>query len=138
MCNARRWSHQCWKSCVSASNIVALRFGDHGTKEILGGIDSKVTRFQILRNNYQQHVTICNRVCKRTQHVKPNNVGSCWPTMLRPFPWGFTNQSSLTSTGDISSILPIRSVKNSVMSFCSPVFSGCLSIVYVRQNVFGL
>ena len=23
--------------------------------------------------------------CKRTQHVCPNNVACCWPTMLRPF-----------------------------------------------------
>ena len=98
----------------------------------------KFDRFQTLRNNSQQHVTACKRVCRWTQHVTSNNVGSCWPTMLRPLVWDFTKHSSLTSTGDISSILPIRSVKNSVMSFCSPVFSGCLSIVYVRQNVFGL
>ena len=42
-------------------------------------------QFQSLRNNTQQHPTICNRVCKRTQHVTSNNVGSCWSTMLRPF-----------------------------------------------------
>ena len=24
-------------------------------------------------------------MCKRTQHVTSNNVGSCWSTMLRPF-----------------------------------------------------
>ena len=33
-------------------------------------------RFQILRNNSQQHATSCNRVCKRTQHVTSNNVAS--------------------------------------------------------------
>ena len=49
----------------------------------------KLDRFQILRNNTQQHPTICNRVCKRTQHVTANIVGSCWPTMLRPFALGF-------------------------------------------------
>ena len=38
-----------------------------------------------LRNNTQQHPTTCNRVCKRTQHVTSNSVGSCWSTMLRPF-----------------------------------------------------
>ena len=32
-----------------------------------------------------QDPTTCNGVCKRTQHVTSNNVGSCWPTMLRPF-----------------------------------------------------
>ena len=46
-------------------------------------------RFQTLRNNTQQHPTTCNRVCKRTQHVTSNNVGSCWRTMLRPFARGF-------------------------------------------------
>ena len=39
-------------------------------------------------NNSQQHGTTCNKVCKRTQHVASNNVGSCWPTMLRRFAWG--------------------------------------------------
>ena len=34
--------------------------------------------FQTLRNNAQQHPTTCNIVCKRTQHVTSNNVGSCW------------------------------------------------------------
>ena len=41
--------------------------------------------FQTLRNNTQQHPTTCSRVCKRTQHVTSNNVGSCWSTMFRPF-----------------------------------------------------
>ena len=107
-------------------------------KNCLEELCQRFDQFQVLRNNSQQHATACKRVCRWTQHVTSNNAGSCWPTMLRPFAWGFTKHSSLTSTGDISSILPIRSVKNSVMSFCSPVFSGCLSIVYVRQNVFGL
>ena len=37
----------------------------------------------------RQHAT--DRVCKRTQHVTSNNVGSsarCWPTILRPFARG--------------------------------------------------
>ena len=36
VCNERAWPQQCWQSCASASNIVALRFGDHLTKEMLG------------------------------------------------------------------------------------------------------
>ena len=48
----------------------------------------KFDRFQTSRNNTQQHPTTCNRVCKRTQHVTSNNVGSCWPTMLPPFARG--------------------------------------------------
>jgi len=42
----------------------------------------KFDRFQTLCNNTQQHPATCNRVCKRTQHVTSNNVGSCWLTML--------------------------------------------------------
>ena len=44
-----------------------------------------------LHNNSQQHATTCNTVCKRTQHVTSNNVGSCWPTItiLRSFARGF-------------------------------------------------
>ena len=34
--NARAWLQQCWKSCENGSNIVALRLGDHRTKEMLG------------------------------------------------------------------------------------------------------
>ena len=48
----------------------------------------KFDRFQTLRNNTQQHPTTGNRVCKRTQHVTSNNVGSCWPTVLRQFARG--------------------------------------------------
>ena len=81
-------AQQCWKSCANGSNIV-LRFGDHGIKEMLGLLAEKFDRFQTLCNNTQQHPTTCNRVCKRTQHVSSNNVGSCWPTMLRPFARGF-------------------------------------------------
>ena len=42
MCNARAWPQQCWKSCKNGSNIVGLRFGDHGTKEMLGVVGSNV------------------------------------------------------------------------------------------------
>ena len=89
MRNERAWPQQCWKSCANGSNIVALRFSDHGTKEMLG-VAEKFDRFQTLRNNTQQHPTTCNRVCKRTQHITSNNAGNCWPTMFRPFARGFT------------------------------------------------
>ena len=41
-------------------------------------------------NFAQQHSRTCNRVCKRTQHVTSNNVGSCSSTILRPFARGVT------------------------------------------------
>ena len=47
----------------------------------------KFERFQTLRNNTQQHPTICNRLCKRTQHVTSHNVGSCWPTSASVCTW---------------------------------------------------
>ena len=45
-----------------------------------------------LSNFAQQHPTACNRVCKQTQLVTSNNVGSCWPTMLRLFARGLNVQ----------------------------------------------
>ena len=39
-------------------------------------------------NGFKLYATSANIVvvpCKRTQHVGPNNVACCWPTMLRLF-----------------------------------------------------
>ena len=44
---------------------------------------------QTSSNKSQQHATTHNMVCKRSQHVGPNNVASCWPTMLRAFARAF-------------------------------------------------
>ena len=35
MCNASAWVQQCWKCFAYESSIVALRFGDHGMKEMI-------------------------------------------------------------------------------------------------------
>ena len=82
MRNERAWPQKCWNSYENGSNIVVLRFGYHGTKELLA---EKFDWFQTLRNKTPQHPTTCNRMCERTQDVTSNNVGRCWPTMLRPF-----------------------------------------------------
>ena len=50
----------------------------------------KFDQFQTSSNNFQQVATTHNLVCKRSQHVGPNNVVSCWPTMLRAFARAFT------------------------------------------------
>ena len=42
MRNERAWPQQCWKSAANGSNIVELRFGGHGTKEMLGVVGWKV------------------------------------------------------------------------------------------------
>ena len=56
---------------------------------MLGVLAQKLDRFQTLRNNSQERAT-SNRVCRRTQHVLSNNVGSYWPTMSFPFARGLT------------------------------------------------
>ena len=58
---------------VRGPNIVALRFGDHGTKEKLGVVSWKVWP---VSNFAQQHQATCNKVCKRKHHVTSNNVTS--------------------------------------------------------------
>ena len=63
-------------------------------KKCWGFLAEKFDWFQTLRNNTQQHPATCNRVCKRTQHVTSNNVGSCWSTMLRPFAHSLSHQKS--------------------------------------------
>ena len=82
MRNERAWPQQCWKSCANGSNIVALRFGDHGTKEMFGVVGWKV--WPVSNFTYiQRHATGCANGC--SMHVTSNNVGSCWSTMLRLF-----------------------------------------------------
>ena len=87
MCNALGWPQQCWKSCANGSNIVVPRFGDNGTKEMLGVVGSK-DQFQTLRNTFQQFPTAVqtDATCNIQQ------FGSCWPILLRPFARGFNEQ----------------------------------------------
>ena len=63
------------------------------SKEMLAGVWLKsFTSFKLCPTTpMQQHATTCNRVCKRTQRVTSNNVGSWWPTMLRPFARGLSH-----------------------------------------------
>ena len=85
MRNERAWPQQCWKSCANGSNIIALPFGDHGTKEMLGVVGCKVwpvsspvqTDATLLANNSQYcwmlHVTsVCTPCC-----MLMSVVGSC-------------------------------------------------------------
>ena len=59
-------------------------------------------RVQTLRINSQHYATTCNRVRKPTQHVKSNNVGSCWLTMVRPFAFAANMISSLVNNVDVN------------------------------------
>ena len=65
-------AQQCWKSCANESNIVARRFGDHGTKEILGVVGWKLWP---VSNFAQQHPTTWNRA---VQTDATCNIQQCW------------------------------------------------------------
>ena len=77
----------CGPNDANGSNIVALRFGDHETKETVVVLAQMFDRLQNLGNNMQQGVQ------KWMQHVTcaehPTMLGrSCWQTKLRPFARG--------------------------------------------------
>ena len=60
MCDRRARPQQCWKSCANGSNIVALRFGDHGTKEMLAqNFERDFKLFASTPKNTQHHTTGC-------------------------------------------------------------------------------
>ena len=71
----------CWGFWgVLANNVASVCM--HGPKSLTG---------------FKQCATSANIVvapCKRTQHVGPNNVACCWPTMLRPFARTFKSTSN--------------------------------------------
>ena len=75
MRNERAWPQQCWKSCANGSNIVALRFGDHGTKEMLGVVGWKVWPFS---NFAPQHTTTSNNMQQGVQTDATCNIQQCW------------------------------------------------------------
>ena len=78
-------------SCANGSNIVALRFGDHGTKEMLGVVDWKVwlvsnlAQQQAITSDNMQHGVqtdaTCNiqQCCVRLHASSGNNaMGEAW------------------------------------------------------------
>ena len=69
------WPQQCWKSCANGSNIVALRFGDHGTKEMLGVVGWKVWP---VSNFAQHHATTSNNMQQGVQTDATCNIHQFW------------------------------------------------------------
>ena len=74
MRNQRAWPQQCWKSCANGSNIVALCFGDHGTKEMSGDVGWKVWP---ISNFAQQHATTSNNMQQDVQTDTTCNIQQC-------------------------------------------------------------
>ena len=87
---ARAPAQHCWMCCANERNIVGPRFDDREEIKCWHLLALKFDQFQTSSNNFQQVATTHNIVCKHSQHVGPNNVPSCWPTMLRAFARGFT------------------------------------------------
>ena len=86
MCNARAWRKG--RAVQTDPTLLWYASAIKKQKKCWELLPQKFYWFEPLRNNSQQHATTCNRVCKRTQRVTSNNVGSCWPTKFRPFAWG--------------------------------------------------
>ena len=61
---------------------------------------------------FKLYATSANIVvpCKRTQHVGPNNVTCCWPTMLRSFAQAFTRHKLTRVRPDFSGQIQKTSV----------------------------
>ena len=72
--NEFAWPEQCWTSCANGSNIVALRFGDHGTKEMLGVVGWKIWP---VSNFAQQHATTSNNTQQGVQTDATSNIQQC-------------------------------------------------------------
>ena len=75
MRNERAWPQQCWKSCANGSNIVALRFGDHGTKEMFRVVGWK---FWPVSNFAHQHATTSENIQQDVQTDATCNIQQCW------------------------------------------------------------
>ena len=74
MHNELAWIQQCWKSCANRSNIVALRFGDHGTKEMSGVVGWKVWP---VSNLAQQQATTSNNMQQGVKTDATCNIQQC-------------------------------------------------------------
>ena len=93
-----------------------------------------VSRFQTLRNNYQQHATTCSRVYKRTQHVTPNNVESVCTGLNCKMGYSMTN--SPRSIYENSNMTPGLSSNFSIFGLVFLVLKSLLGTVrqWSREN----
>ena len=99
MCNAGAWPLKCSRGCGNRYNVVALRPGDHGTKELLRVVDSKVwpvSNFarQLLTtpNNMQQGVqtnTYLHEACRTLAHCffHTRVISVLTPNLIQLFKW---------------------------------------------------
>ena len=97
--------------CSTGLNIVGsccIRF--HVAKSLTG--------FRLWATTpYNSKKNAIGRVCKRTQRVTSNNVGSCWPTVLSAFARGFRFSKSRRSISETFRYL-FQSPSPRYNSFC--------------------
>ena len=106
MCDKRACPQQCWKSCPNGSSIVALRFGDHGTKEMLGIVGWKVWP---VSNFAQQLPTTRNNMQQGVQKDATCKIQQCWELLA----------NNLASVCFIISFMIISSTIDHC-AFCNP------------------
>ena len=78
------------KTDATSYNIVAFCWGFLANNVASVCMDLKVWPVSNFTQQVPTSADIVVVPCKRTQHVGPNNVTCCWPTVLRPFAWAFT------------------------------------------------
>ena len=117
--------HHCGNQCYTGICCEHTRWSRNTMEYIIR--ETKATNCRYILRKYLQycHCHVCIRSLTRDTTLllitPPNNV------LTRFF-----------SSGVISSSFDTKSIKNSAISFCSPVFSGWWSIVYTLQKLLGL
>ena len=110
------------ESCANGSNIVALIFSGHGTKETLVVVGSKGW---MVSNFAQKLPTTCNRVCKRTQHVTSSN---CWEFLVNIVASVFTGLNIYSNSTRLECFHGFLCVCYQVISIFSYVWKPCVPV----------
>ena len=96
------WNLQCivgmiqpmrlWRSCVmcrhGTNNVARAVQMDPTLLYYASAITEQKKCWELLAQSltsFKLCATTCNKMCKQTEHVPFNNVGSCWSTMLHAF-----------------------------------------------------
>ena len=56
VCNARTWPQQCWESCATDQTLLRYASAITERRKCWQLLTQKFDKFQILRNNFQQHM----------------------------------------------------------------------------------
>ena len=124
MSNERTWPQQCWKSCANGSNIVALRFGDHGTKEMLGFVGWKVWP---VSNFARQHATTSNNMQQGVQTDVTCNIHQYWELSA--------NNVASVCTGLKSPLISSTLPQSFLLKLCFDLFYTIFSCIFLEFRI---